>query len=221
MKTRVHFIHRNSLSLALLSCFLIMWFGQAFTGWHEYNKELEETGSLSVSFWEYLSTGHFLSTTFENWESEFFQMIVYVLFTIHLRQQGSAESKALDKKESEDKEPTPHPEAPWPVKKGGIWLNLYKNSLIIAYTFLFLFSFIMHAYGSYSEYCREQRKENLFIEPLPTYLQGSRFWFESFQNWQSEFLAVLSIVFLTIYLRQKGSPESKAVDAPHSQTGKE
>lgn len=221
MKKNASFLRRNGLSLALLGCFLLFWTGQALTGWQEYNEELTEWGVGALSLGAYLQTGHFLSTTFENWESEFFQMIVYVLFTIHLRQQGSAESKALEGKESEDKEPKAPPNAPWAVRKGGLWLSLYKNSLTLAYTFLFLFSFGLHAYGSYRVYCREQLAHQETAIPFRKYILGNHFWFESFQNWQSEFLAVLSIVFLSIYLRQKGSPESKAVDAPNSQTGKE
>ncbi len=147
-------------------------------------------------------------------------MIVYVLFTISLRQKGSAESKALEGEESEDKEPKVHPNAPWAVKQGGIWLKLYQNSLTIVYALLFTISFSLHACGSYEVYRQEQFLNHEEAISFSKYLVGSRFWFESFQNWQSEFLAVLSIVFLSIYLRQKGSPESKPVDAPYEKTGK-
>jgi hypothetical protein len=221
LKKNNSFLWRNGLSLALLGCFLLFWAGQAFTGWHEHNEELTERGAEALAFADYLQTGHFVSATFENWESEFFQMIAYVLFTIYLRQQGSAESKALEGEESEDKEPKAHPHAPWPVRKGGIWLSIYKNSLTLAYVLLFLISFFLHARGSYEDYKEEQWADGKATVPFQEYMAGNRFWFESFQNWQSEFLAVLSIVFLSIYLRQKGSPESKAVDAPHTQTGKE
>ncbi|AEI48943.1 DUF6766 family protein [Runella slithyformis] len=221
MNAKPSFWVRNGLSLALLTCFLLFWLAQALTGHHEYNREQLEKGLSSLSLGKYLHTGHFLSTTFENWESEFFQMLVYVLFTISLRQQGSAESKSLGGEEAEDKPPQVHPKAPWAVKKGGIWLKLYANSLSFALFLLFIFSFGLHAYGSYEDYRERQNYTHDIVEPFGRYMSGSRFWFESFQNWQSEFLAVLTIVFLSIYLRQKGSPESKAVDAPHRQTGKE
>lgn len=221
MNAKPSFWVRNGLSLVLLACFLLFWLAQALTGHQEYNREHLEKGLSSLSLGQYLHTGHFISTTFENWESEFFQMLAYVLFTISLRQQGSAESKPLEKKETEDKVPKAHPKAPWAVKKGGVWLTLYQNSLSIALFLLFIFSFCFHAYGSYKDYREEQNQARDMVEPFWQYMTGSRFWFESFQNWQSEFLAVLTIVFLSIYLRQKGSPESKAVDAPHAQTGKE
>ena len=220
MKKNNSFWRNNGLSLALLGCFLLFWGGQALTGWQEHNQELNEHGAYSLTFGAYLQTGHFLSATFENWESEFFQMIVYVLFTISLRQKGSAESKALEGEESEDKAPKVHPNAPWPVKKGGIWLKFYQNSLTLAYVLLFTISFCFHAYGSYEVYRQQQLLSHEEAIPFSKYVIGSRFWFESFQNWQSEFLAVLSIVFLSIYLRQKGSPESKPVDAPYEKTGK-
>jgi len=96
---------------------------------------------------DYLQTGHFLQTTFENWESEFLQMGMYVLLTIFWRQLGSSESKSLDKKEEVDREPNPRRKnAPWPVKKGGLYLVVYKNSLTIAFAILFILSFVLHAY---------------------------------------------------------------------------
>jgi hypothetical protein len=104
------------------------------------------------------------------------------------------------------------------VKKGGIWLRIYSHSLSIAFGILFIVSFILHFYGSLKNYNEEQIAGKLPIEGWRTYIGESRFWFESFQNWQSEFLAVASIVLLSIWLREKGSPESKPVDAPHSET---
>ncbi|MBC8111925.1 MAG: hypothetical protein H7Y04_12765 [Verrucomicrobia bacterium] len=221
MQSEPTFLKRNGLSLVLLSCFLIFWAGQAYTGWQEHNKERSEAGQTEIHFSAYLRSGHFASTTFENWESEFFQLFIYVFFTIYLRQKGSAESKSLTEKEDSDREPVAHAKAPWAVKQGGIWLKLYKNSLTIAFISLFFLSLLGHIWGSYKTYSEEQIFKNESIDPLSEYLTQSHFWFESFQNWQSEFLAVLSIVVLTIFLRQHGSPESKPVDAPNSQTGKE
>jgi hypothetical protein len=214
------FWKKNSLSIVVLSLMIVFLFAQAFTGWKEYNNERKEHGFTEVAFPAYLSTGHFVQATFENWESEFLQMALYVLFTVSLRQQGSSESKKLDEKEEVDREPVPHKDAPWPVKKGGAWLKLYQNSLSLAFVLLFLISFSLHFYGSLTDYNEQQMQKKLPEESWTGFLSNSKFWFESFQNWQSEFLAVASIVLLSIWLRQKGSPESKPVDAPYSETGK-
>lgn len=211
------FFYRNSLGIVLITLMIICWYGQFVTGWKTENKELAEEGQKLLSRGEYLHSGHFIQATFENWESEFLQMMLYVLLTVFLRQKGSSESKPMEEKEDVDREPQVHPKAPWPVKKGGIWLKLYKHSLSIAFCLLFLISFIFHFYGSFEEYRTEQIAKKLPFVSAKEYLVDSRFWFESFQNWQSEFLAVASIVILSIWLREKGSPESKPVDMPHDE----
>ena len=212
------FFYRNSLSIVLIVLMLSCLLGQFFTGWSTLNKELAEEGGSKISLGNYIHSGHFIQATFENWESEFLQMMLYIVLTVSLRQKGSSESKSLEGEEDVDKEPQVHAKAPWPVKKGGIWLSLYKHSLSIAFAILFLASFGMHFYGSMKEFNEEQKIKN---EPQITatqYISESRFWFESFQNWQSEFLAVASIVILSIWLREKGSPESKPVDMAHDET---
>jgi hypothetical protein len=193
---------------------------QALTGWKEHNAELQEDQRQEIGLGAYLHSGHFISATFENFESEFLQMALYVLLTVSLRQIGSAESKKIDEPEEVDREPNPSAHAPWAVRKGGWILKLYSNSLSICFAILFLFSWVMHLYGSWQNHNVEQLAKNLPRESVLVYLGQAEFWFETFQNWQSEFLSVASIVFLTIYLRQKGSPESKPVDAPHMETGK-
>lgn len=214
------FWHSNSLSLVLTLFFLACIAGQVITGWHEHNQELTEYGAPEIPLDEYLTTGHFFQATFENWESEFLQMAMYVLLTIRLRQAGSSESKSLEEPEEVDREPDPKKkDAPWPVKRGGIYLLLYKHSLSIAFAILFILSFCLHASGSLNNYNEEQLLKGEPTVTISRYLTEARFWFESFQNWQSEFVAVISIVVLSIFLRQKGSPESKPVDAPDSETG--
>lgn len=214
------FLFRNGLTIVFLLMFILTLLAQAFAGWKTHNEELKQEQVREISFASYLSTGHFISATFENFESEFLQMALYVLLTVSLRQIGSAESKKLDVKEDTDREPTPRPDSPWPVKKGGWILKLYSNSLSICFCILFLLSWGMHLYGSWREHNVEQTIKHLPEDSVIAYLGQPNFWFETFQNWQSEFLSVASIVFLTIYLRQKGSPESKAVDAPNMETGK-
>jgi hypothetical protein len=203
-----------------LILFLVTLFAQAFTGWKEHNQELEDEHALKLAFGAYLTTGHFISSTFENFQSEFLQMALYVLLTVGLRQQGSAESKSLDDAEDVDHEPVASKHAPGPVKKGGWMLKIYSNSLSIAFIILFLISWGLHFYGSWIDHNSEQAIKGKPLDSVFAYLGEPNFWFETFQNWQSEFLSVLSIVVLTIFLRQKGSPESKPVDAPHMQTGK-
>lgn len=191
---------------------------QFFTGWKTENKELVENGDRALTIGQYVHSGHFIQATFENWESEFLQMMLYVVLTVSLRQKGSSESKSLEEEEDVDKEPVPHPDAPWPVKKGGIWLKIYKHSLSLAFALLFIISFSLHFYGSLKDYNEEQISKEKPTTTAMEYITESRFWFESFQNWQSEFLAVASLVILSIWLREKGSPESKPVDMPHNET---
>jgi len=208
---------RNGLSLVLLVLTLVFIVGQAVAGHHVHNQELVEHGRAPIDLWHYLATGHFVSATFENWESEFLQMGMYVLLTVRLRQRGSAESRPLDP--SEEKPKLDAGPAPWPVRRGGMWKKIYGHSLAIAFLSLFAISFALHALGSWRARCDETRLENLPVPDFLEHLFSSDFWFESMQNWQSEFLAVFALVVLTIFLRQKDSPQSKAVEAPHAQTG--
>lgn len=214
------FVYHNSLSIVFFLLFLGAMAGQIVFGFHEYNKELIDKGAHAVQLTDYFQSGHFLEATFENWESEFLQMGLFVWFTIFLKQKGSSESKGFGTDEKVDRKPSAaRKAAPWPVKKGGFWLFLYQNSLTISLMLLFVVSFFLHLYGSFQD-------ENLFnaLSGKPKvdileYLGESKFWFESFQNWQSEFVSVFAIVVLSIYLRQKGSSQSKPVDAPHNETG--
>jgi hypothetical protein len=214
-------LKNNSLSLVFLLLFLFSLVGQTVNGLQQHNQEMKDEGGQQLSMTEYLRSGHFLQSTFENWESEFLQMALYVILTMFLYQKGSSESKDPDKeKEEVDREPDPkRKDAPWPVKTGGLVLSIYKHSLCYALFLLFAFSFLLHWYGSLKDYNEEQLLKGQPAETAMQYLGNSRFWFESFQNWQSEFLSVLAIVVLSIYLRQKGSPQSKPVDAPFSETG--
>ncbi|MCE7064939.1 DUF6766 family protein [Dyadobacter sp. CY326] len=221
MSAKKHsFFHRNSLSIVFLSLFILALIAQAIFGWHQHNAELKQDHAAALTFLTYLQSGHFISSTFENFESEFLQMALYVVLTVGLRQKGSAESKALDEEEDVDKEPTPGPDAPWPVRKGGLILKLYENSLFLVFLILFLICWYLHLYGSWVDHNQENIVKGEPTDTMANYLLQANFWFESFQNWQSEFLSIASIVIFTIFLRQKGSPESKPVDAPDSKTGK-
>ncbi|AWH85849.1 hypothetical protein HYN59_12375 [Flavobacterium album] len=214
------FIKNNSLSLTFFILFAVSLGAQVAFGIKEYNNDLIDDGGTAVTLSQYFTSGHFIESTFENWESEFLQMALLVLLTIFLKEKGSSESKSFDKDEEVDREPDPNrKDAPWPVKKGGFILKLYKHSLTIALFILFLLSFVAHFYGSLKDQNVQNQLKGKALETAGDYIADSRFWFESFQNWQSEFLSVFAIIVLSIYLRQQGSSQSKPVDAPHYETG--
>jgi hypothetical protein len=214
------FLKNNGLSITFFLLFVLSLIGQIFTGIKQHNEEMLDEGGRILTLPEYLSSGHFLQSTFENWESEFLQMALFLTLSMFLYQKGSAESKDPDKKEDVDKEPNPRKKgAPWPVKKGGWILAFYKHSLCYTFVAIFLLSFIVHWYGSMKDYNEEQLRKGKPTETAMEYLGNSRLWFESFQNWESEFISIFAIVVLSVFLREQGSPQSKPVDAPHDETG--
>jgi hypothetical protein len=173
------------------------------------------------TLFEYLRTGAFLESVFENWESEFLQMATFVVATIWLYQRGSAESRDPDVPSAQvDENPAAHrrdPEAPWPVRRGGFVLRVYSNSLSLALAVLFVASLALHAVARSMVVAEETGARPGVVGVLT----DPQFWYESFQNWQSEFLSILVLVVLSIFLRQRGSPESKPVHFAHSRTGKD
>ncbi len=177
-------------------------------GFKVHNQDARLHGQAPAHFGEYLLSGHFWQATGENWESEFLQMGAYVVMTSFLFQKGSAESNDPDEPESDAQKPSN-------AKHG--WL--YRNSLCLAFVALFAGSFVIHAEGGLKEFNEERQEHHEPQATLGEFMGDAEFWFQSFQNWQSEFLAVFSIVVLSIFLRQDGSPESKAVDDPDSKTG--
>jgi hypothetical protein len=212
----------NGLSIVLLSLFLLFWTGQSIVGHREHNSDQREHGQPEISYGAYLRSSHFWEATAENWESEFFQMYGYVILTAMLYQKGSSESKKPGESEPVDRDPrrSKRRDAPWPVRRGGLVLKLYEHSLSLAFLLFFLVSISLHAWAGAGVYNEEQAAHG---QPgqlsVLQYAGTSRFWFESLQNWQSEFLAIASMVVFSIFLRQRGSPESKPVDSPHDQTG--
>ena len=217
------FFKDNGLSVVMFTLFFIFLVGQSITGFMEYNQDGQSHNQTEITYPAYLMSGHFVEAVFENWESEFLQMGAYVILTVFLFQKGSSESKDPDKKEKVDEDPRyakDKKDSPGPVRQGGLALKLYENSLTIAFLLLFLLSFLLHAAGGSDEYNKEQM-EHGSSETVTAlqYMATSRFWFESFQNWQSEFMSVGAIIVLSIFLRQRGSPESKPVAAPHMETG--
>jgi hypothetical protein len=215
------FFRNNSLSIVVFTLFIVILIGHIVAGVRNYNQEQQDHQQPQVSYVEYVGSGDFIESVFENWESEFLQMGMYVILTVFLVQKGSAESKKLRGQEPEDRKPkhSNSENAPWAVRRGGAILKIYEHSLSLVFILLFLLSFWLHAYGGAQTTSEENQLHGQPPVSTIEYMGTSKFWFESFQNWQSEFLAVGAIVFLSIYLREKGSPESKQVNSPHSHTG--
>jgi hypothetical protein len=215
-------LRENGLSLVLLFMFAITWIGgQAVAGLHVANEERMDHGLPPQEMREYLMSAHFLEATAENWESEFLQMGVSVALTVFLFQKGSAESKNPEHPSLVDEDPRLAParlSAPWPVRRGGWVLAVYEHSLTLAFLLLFAGAFTLHVIAGRENYNVDRLREGQHALTRMEYLGSSRFWFESLQNWQSEFLAILAMVVLSIFLRQRGSPESKPVATPHWET---
>lgn len=207
----------NGLTIALTALFAASLAGQALTGWRA-----AVASAPALTLGGYLAGGAFLSALFENWESEFLQMWAYVMLTAYLYQRGSEESKDPDQPSPQDRDPAldaANPDAPWPVRAGGLARTLYSHSLGLALLALFAASFVLHWVNS-ARHAAEQALAASAPPPgLAARLADPEFWFESFQNWQSEFLSTAVLIVLAIYLRELHSPESKTVGAPHSKTG--
>ena len=216
------FLRANGLSIATFALFALSIVGHVWSGLAVENREARQHGEVGPSLSEYLSSGAFIESVFENWESEFLQMAVFVIATTYLHQRGSSESKPLDAQSPVDEDPAKSrhdPAASWPVRRGGIALLLYERSLSLSLILLFLVSFALHAVGGAANYNDEQLRHGGQSLSVLAYLGSAQFWFESFQNWQSEFLSVGVLVLLTIFLRERGSSQSKPVAAPHGHTG--
>ena len=218
------FFRNNGLTVVLMVLFLGTWAGQLFTGLREHNEDQKNHGQHELSVGEYVTGGHFWQATAENWESEFLQMAMFVVLTVFLYQKGSPESKDPDEEDAVDNDPAlqrDNPDAPAPVRKGGLALWLYSHSLSITFLLLFVLSFAIHAGKGAEEYNNDRREHGEAEMSAVQYMGTSRFWFESFQNWQSEFLSLAAMVWLSVYLRQRGSAESKPVATPHDESGED
>jgi hypothetical protein len=213
-------VRDNGLSLTLFALFAITIVGHGWSGWLASNEELIRDGITPLTLGEYLKGGEFVSTVFENWESEFLQMWAYVMLTAYLFQRGSPESKDPDEAAPQDRDPKldrNKADAPWPVRASGLARSIY--ALGAALLILFVASFVLHWINSTRHAADEALQHGPPAPSLLEHLGSAELWFESFQNWQSEFLSTAVLIVLAIYLREKGSPESKPVGAPHSQTG--
>lgn len=214
----------NGLTISLLLLFAISIAGQWIAGWHVANTDAARHGQPLMGLLSYAVSAEFLSSVFENWESEFLQMSAYVVLTAMLFQRGSAESKDPDEHTPRDANlarQAERPGAPAILKWGRIWRALYARSLGIALGLLFVASFTIHGVQSARVAAQEAMEHGEAPPTVFGYLADAQLWFESFQKWQSEFLSTAVLVILSIYLRQRESPESRAVAAPHTKTGAE
>lgn len=208
----------NGLTIVLLLMFAVSLVGQWLTGWRVELDDLRRHGRPALSLLAYLGDPVFISTVFENWESEFLQMAVYVVLTAFLFQRGSSESKDPDAPDR-DNLPSRDPAAPRLARLAGPLGWLYAHSLGIVLGLLFVASFVLHWTFSAKAAAQEALEHGQAAPSMLAYLVDPELWFESFQNWQSEFLSTAMLVVLSIVLRQKNSPESKPVAAPDSHTG--
>lgn len=215
------FFKHNGLTIALTALFLASVVGHWLAGWRVENEELLRHGEQPLGAIAYLADPQFLSTLFENWESEFLQMAVFVVLTAMLFQKGSAESEDPDDgwRDGRLSHLRPGKRSPAALKKGPVVRWLYAHSLGIALFLLFLASFLLHWIFSAKFAADEAALHGEAAQSLGQFLASPQLWFESFQNWQSEFLSTAVLVVLSIWLRQKDSPESKRVTAPHKKTG--
>ena len=211
----------NSLTIVLMLLFAATIIGQWVMGWHVENEELSRHGEAAITLGQYATDPNFISTVFENWESEFLQMSAYVVLTAILVQKGSAESKDPNEpdRDADLEKQASRPDAPRILKAGAAARWLYARSLGITLFLLFLISFVFHWMNSARVAAEQAGQHGDAAAPMMAYLGDPQLWFESFQNWQSEFLSTAVLVVLSIFLRQRESPESKPVAAPHRQTG--
>jgi hypothetical protein len=220
------FIRENGLTLTFLALFAAALTAQAIAGHAEFNNEQADHGGSPISFWRYVFSSAYGVAVMENWQSEYLQFTLFILLTVWLLQRGSPESKPPGEEGTEsDREQRvgrhAREDSPRWARGDGLGRRLYENSLLLVMGAAWVGTWIAQALTGRVEYNAE-RLEHL-SEPLSLgqYLGTASFWERTLQNWQSEFLAVGSMVILAVYLRQRGSPESKPVGVPHGATGVE
>jgi hypothetical protein len=217
------FLRDNSLSIACLVAFLISLVGQALSGHQSYNDDQLAHGGGTISLGRYVVSSSFGAAVMENWQSEFLQFTFFILVTVWLVQKGSNESKRIEEAGLEADQVQKVGEyadlrSPRWAKLAGWRRTLYSNSLVLAMTLIFFGSWGAQSLTAWNEFNNAQLEHNEPTVSWAGYLGRADFWEKTFQNWQSEFLAVGTLAVFTVYLRQRGSPESKPVGAPHDET---
>lgn len=207
------FFRSNNLTIVIFTIFLFSIIGMSVAGWLANNETLNEHHQPAIFYGTYLMSGEFVEGVFENWESEFLQMWALIMLTVYLRQKGSADSKPM-------KGPAPQDTSSrysiiradsWRHRSKAIGHALYSHSLGLAMLLLFILSFTLHAIGGLEAHNQDAMQHGAQQDSLFEFITSSEFWYQSLQNWQSEFLAIGTLLVLSIKLRERGSPESKPV----------
>lgn len=220
------FLRDNGLTLAFGAGFLLSLAGQAVAGHADFNNQLVAEGLAPLSFGGYLLSSDFAVDVTENWQSEYLQFFLYIFGTVWLLQRGSPESKQLHKagRESDEEQKAGRhatPESPRWASAGGLRQSWYARSLGTLMCVLFLLSWLAQSVTGVAAYNEQHLRELQAPISWAQYLGAADFWSRTLQNWQSELLAVGSMAIFSVYLRQRGSPESKPVGSPHGATGVE
>jgi uncharacterized protein DUF6766 len=217
-------IRDHSLSLFFLVIFLAALVGQAIAGHILHNEDAMAHHSDTMSFWRYIRSSDFGNAVMENWQSEYLQFMLFMLATVWLVHRGSPESKPPGEagRESDEKQrigPRARPDSPKWAKERGLKTFLYENSLLIVMSIIFFGSWFAQSVTGWTAFNSQQVEHHEQTISWLSYIGSADFWEATLENWQSEFLAVGSFVAITVFLRQRGSPESKPVGAPHHATG--
>ncbi|MCU1675864.1 MAG: hypothetical protein JWM93_622 [Frankiales bacterium] len=214
----------NALTLTFLGIFVATLVGQAIAGWHQYNGDQLAHGESTYTFLRYLGSSSFGADVAENWQSEFLQFSMFIFLSVLFVQRGSTESKPPGeegRETDEEQKVGRHADANSPLwaRAGGLRTAVYSNSLLIVMTFFWLFSWLVQSVDGWRVFNDEQQSHDQPELGYGSYLTGSDFWNRSLQNWQSEMLAVASVLIFTVFLRQRGSEQSKPVGEAHAATG--
>lgn len=220
---RHHVLRENALSLAFVALLIVSLIGQAVSGLAGYNEQARTDGVQQIGMGEYLASSSFAVDLAENWQSEYLQFTLFILLTIWLVQRGSSESKKPgdEGRESDEQQLVgayARSDSPAWVRAGGWRTRVYSHSLLLVMGAIFLLSWIAQAVAGHVARNQERMRELLEPLSLGQYLRSPDFWGRTFQNWQSEMLAIASMAVFAIYLRERGSPESKQVGMPHDRT---
>ena len=223
-ESRAGFWRSHSLSIFFLAIFLAALVGQSYAGWQKYNSEEIAHEESSISYTRYLTSSDFARAVTENWQSEYLQFVLYIMATIYFVQRGSPESKRVRDRGREDDEQQQlgryaRPDSPAPAKRAsGLLRGVYSNSLLLWMGLIFVLSWFAQSVAGWSAYNSDELSHGENGTNWFGYIGTADFWESTLQNWQSEFLAVGSMAIFSVYLRQRGSPESKPVGAPHDET---
>lgn len=217
------FLRDNSLSLVFGGLLLLTLVGQSLWGVAHYNEQARTAGLQEISLWRYVTSSGFAVDVAENWQSEFLQFVLYIGLTVWLVQRGSSESKKPgdEGRESDEEQMVgafATSDSPAWARVGGWRTRLYSHSLIIVMATVFVLSWTAQALAGRVADNEERLRDRLDPQGLGAYLVSPDFWGRTLQNWQSELLAIGTMAVFAIYLRERGSPESKEVGAPHAVT---